>query len=111
MPADRSPDPVNKACSFSHRTRSWAPLEGRAGVCSCCRTGTCSEPSRGSGQRSGSHLPFAEGGEMDTGLGPLQVLPYSRWTASLAGAPRAHGEGSTQAGSLRSPPRLFPWPQ
>ncbi|XP_069042802.1 zona pellucida sperm-binding protein 3-like isoform X2 [Lepisosteus oculatus] len=111
MPADRSPDPVNKACSFSHRTRSWAPLEGRAGVCSCCRTGSCSEPSRGSGQRSGSHLPFAEGGEMDTGLGPLQVLPYSRWTASLAGAPRAHGEGSTQAGLLRSPPRLFPWPQ
>ncbi|NWT16285.1 ZP3 protein, partial [Vireo altiloquus] len=40
-PAERSPDALNKACSFNKARNSWAPVEGTRDICSCCELGDC----------------------------------------------------------------------
>ncbi|NWX44967.1 ZP3 protein, partial [Steatornis caripensis] len=43
-PADQTPDPLNKACSFNKARNTWAPVEGTRDICSCCETGNCEPP-------------------------------------------------------------------
>ncbi|KAI5945514.1 zona pellucida sperm-binding protein 3 [Manis javanica] len=43
-PADRVPDQLNKACSFSKSSNSWSPVEGTADICQCCHKGSCGIP-------------------------------------------------------------------
>ncbi|XP_072006072.1 zona pellucida sperm-binding protein 3-like [Engystomops pustulosus] len=38
---NQSPDPMNKACSYSKASSSWSPIEGPSGICQCCATGNC----------------------------------------------------------------------
>ncbi|NXF10070.1 ZP3 protein, partial [Smithornis capensis] len=40
-PADQTPDPLNKACSFNKARNTWAPVEGTRDICSCCEMGNC----------------------------------------------------------------------
>ncbi|XP_053575486.1 zona pellucida sperm-binding protein 3-like [Bombina bombina] len=39
--ATQTPDPMNKACSFSKINNTWSPLEGISDICMCCDTGNC----------------------------------------------------------------------
>ncbi|NXU94515.1 ZP3 protein, partial [Xiphorhynchus elegans] len=43
-PADQTPDPLNKACSFNKARNTWAPVEGTRDICSCCELGNCGSP-------------------------------------------------------------------
>ncbi|NXE92364.1 ZP3 protein, partial [Menura novaehollandiae] len=43
-PAEQSPDPLNKACSFNKARNTWAPVEGTRDICSCCELGNCGSP-------------------------------------------------------------------
>nr|XP_014351605.1 PREDICTED: zona pellucida sperm-binding protein 3-like [Latimeria chalumnae] len=38
---DRTPDSMNKACSFRKPANEWTPMEGKAATCSCCETKDC----------------------------------------------------------------------
>ncbi|XP_005501172.3 zona pellucida sperm-binding protein 3 [Columba livia] len=40
-PADRDPDPLNKACSFNKASSLWDPVEGTQDICSCCEMRSC----------------------------------------------------------------------
>uniref|UniRef100_A0A8D2IU67 Zona pellucida sperm-binding protein 3 n=1 Tax=Varanus komodoensis TaxID=61221 RepID=A0A8D2IU67_VARKO len=42
--AGQTPDPENKACSFSKATNRWTPVEGTQDICACCETGNCDLP-------------------------------------------------------------------
>ncbi|XP_056425643.1 zona pellucida sperm-binding protein 3-like [Hyla sarda] len=46
---NKTPDPVNKACSYNKASSSWSPVEGPSGICQCCTTGNCATAG---GQRS-----------------------------------------------------------
>ncbi|XP_068129452.1 zona pellucida sperm-binding protein 3-like [Hyperolius riggenbachi] len=84
VPADKVPDSMNKACSYSKSTSSWTPLEGSNAICQCCSTGTCSSPppgqSRGwggrprQGKRDLSAGAQKESEQMVTTLGPLLII-------------------------------------
>ncbi|KAM4675886.1 zona pellucida sperm-binding protein 3-like [Discoglossus pictus] len=54
--ATQTPDPVNKACSFSKSSNTWSPLEGSSDICRCCDTSNCAVSS-GSGRRVGPYYP------------------------------------------------------
>uniref|UniRef100_A0A8D1FIW9 Zona pellucida sperm-binding protein 3 n=1 Tax=Sus scrofa TaxID=9823 RepID=A0A8D1FIW9_PIG len=92
-PADRVPDQLNKACSFSKSSNRWSPVEGPAVICRCCHKGQCGTPSlsrklsmpkRQSAPRSRRHVTD----EADVTVGPLIFL----------GKTSDHGvEGSTSS--------------
>ncbi|KAM4676053.1 zona pellucida sperm-binding protein 3-like [Discoglossus pictus] len=80
--ATQSPDPVNKACSFSKTTNTWSPLEGTNNICSCCDTGNCVQAFPQS-RRVGQYYPGSRVGKRDAGseqekglatLGPILVI-------------------------------------
>ncbi|XP_010979034.3 zona pellucida sperm-binding protein 3 isoform X1 [Camelus dromedarius] len=78
-PADRIPDQLNKACSFSKSSNRWSPVEGPADICQCCNEGRCGIPGRSrrlsrlegqSVSRSRRHVTE----EADVTVGPLIFL-------------------------------------
>ncbi|NXK46479.1 ZP3 protein, partial [Chauna torquata] len=102
-PADRAPDPLNKACSFNKASNLWAPVEGTRDVCSCCEMRSCGlaghsrrlhAPSRWQGGRSrrelSSQLDSAVK-EADVVVGP--VLIHS-WQDHPAGRMPSGGRAS-----------------
>ncbi|XP_068129453.1 zona pellucida sperm-binding protein 3-like [Hyperolius riggenbachi] len=84
VPAEKVPDSMNKACSYSKSTSSWTPLEGSNAICQCCSTGTCSSPPPGQSRRWGgrprqgkrdlSAGAQKEPEQMVTTLGPLLII-------------------------------------
>uniref|UniRef100_A0A8C3WLP3 Zona pellucida sperm-binding protein 3 n=1 Tax=Catagonus wagneri TaxID=51154 RepID=A0A8C3WLP3_9CETA len=78
-PADRVPDQLNKACSFSKSSNRWSPVEGPTDICRCCHKGRCGNPGRSwrptlqeghSVPRSRRHVTD----EADVTVGPLIFL-------------------------------------
>ncbi|XP_053575495.1 zona pellucida sperm-binding protein 3-like [Bombina bombina] len=78
----QTPDPVNKACSFSKSTNSWSPVEGTPNICRCCDTGNCmvSPQSRrigpyiGGGRGKRQAGPYSEQEHGLATLGPLMII-------------------------------------
>ncbi|XP_063786853.1 zona pellucida sperm-binding protein 3-like [Pseudophryne corroboree] len=79
--ASQTPDPLNKACSYSKASSSWSAVEGSSGICQCCNTGNCVAPA-GQSRSSGSRRPrmwkrevadYPEEHGLAT-LGPLLVI-------------------------------------
>ncbi|NXC49341.1 ZP3 protein, partial [Penelope pileata] len=89
-PADRAPDPLNKACSFHKASRLWAPVEGSRAVCSCCEVRSCGVTGQSRWHRGRSRRalpPHPTLGEAEVMLGPLLI--HGR----LAGRHPAGGAG------------------
>ncbi|XP_040202712.1 zona pellucida sperm-binding protein 3-like [Rana temporaria] len=91
------PDAMNKACSYSKATESWSAVEGPSGICQCCGTGTCSNPTnlvsggrgrfgrpRVFGKREALDEPRPEEGQSVTTLGPLLVIGPKQRDVSAA---------------------------
>ncbi|NWI96506.1 ZP3 protein, partial [Pitta sordida] len=90
-PADQTPDPLNKACSFNKARNTWAPVEGTRDICGCCEAGNCGSSAlsrslhpmeRWPGRRFRRHDPEGKEAEADVVIGPVL----------LSGEPGAGGQ-------------------
>ncbi|XP_054445237.1 zona pellucida sperm-binding protein 3 [Pteronotus mesoamericanus] len=77
--ADKVPDQLNKACSFSKSSNSWLPVEGTADICQCCNKGSCGISARsrrlvGQWHKSASRSRRHVTEEADVTVGPLIFL-------------------------------------
>ncbi|XP_051626298.1 zona pellucida sperm-binding protein 3-like [Manacus candei] len=79
-PADQTPDPLNKACSFNKARNTWAPVEGTRDICSCCEMGNCGSPAlsrslnpleRWPSRRFRRHDTKGKEAEADVVIGPV----------------------------------------
>ncbi|XP_064417185.1 zona pellucida sperm-binding protein 3-like [Latimeria chalumnae] len=75
---DRTPDSMNKACSFRKPANEWTPMEGKAAICSCCETKDCGNAPNwrnrwGRDVASKLGMPGLKL-EGDTVVGPLVIL-------------------------------------
>ncbi|NXG16746.1 ZP3 protein, partial [Grallaria varia] len=79
-PADQTPDPLNKACSFNKARNIWAPVEGTRDICSCCEMGNCGSPApsrslnpleRWPSRRFRRHNAKGKEAEADVVIGPV----------------------------------------
>ncbi|NXM65694.1 ZP3 protein, partial [Serilophus lunatus] len=75
-PADQTPDPLNKACSFNKARNTWAPVEGTRDICSCCEMGNCGSRSlnaleRWPGRRFRRRDTKGQEAEADVVIGPV----------------------------------------
>ncbi|KAM5125308.1 uncharacterized protein ACMZJ9_022291 [Mantella aurantiaca] len=109
VPLDQSPDPTNKACSFSKTSNSWSPVEGAANICSCCGSGNCdgAQPRWGDPRRvrpgSRRHWKRHQAGEHSDDviheqfLGPIWVVyPEGDFNAESEKALAVHADSEQE---------------
>ncbi|XP_044306425.1 zona pellucida sperm-binding protein 3 [Varanus komodoensis] len=118
--AGQTPDPENKACSFSKATNRWTPVEGTQDICACCETGNCDLPDQSrsvntwdrwlTGRRLGRDAAAKQDKtkdvETDVMLGPIFILDAYLTSRRLAGHRSGMMESSTSYGFLQAPGTL-----
>ncbi|XP_005521422.1 PREDICTED: zona pellucida sperm-binding protein 3 [Pseudopodoces humilis] len=83
-PAERSPDALNKACSFSKARQAWAPVEGTRDICGCCELGECGKEEMARNRRPAEpwdghrYRRDAATSEADVVLGPVLLSSEQR---------------------------------
>ncbi|XP_063786844.1 zona pellucida sperm-binding protein 3-like [Pseudophryne corroboree] len=71
--ASQTPDPLNKACSYSKASSRWSTVEGSNNICQCCDTRNCAVTT---GQSR---------------WGPIHGRPRGRWQREVGDHSQEHG--------------------